>query len=370
MAAVNDAPDLEMGVPSMTFEPDGSWVSILAQLTLSDPDSQISSVELRLTGGSNRELRIDPAMLPPGMSALWDSVTSTLTISGVGSSAEYETVLRAVQFFSGAVATDETVELELIVTDAEFQQTQSSMMLMLAAVPPSPPPPPPPPSSPPSSSSEESEAQSGEGSSEPSNEDEPPADGGDGGIAEEPTEDESSDDPGDVVIHDGGSTSPGEVGEDDDGVPVIVDGDESDPDNEVGEPREVDQLVEAGTTRGHIEQAMATVAVVVADVGIGSPLLASTQGSPSFGGLMNSLSAAIGPTATRLVVLSAASAGVVGGVATVWLSAGLLSGRSALAAASNLHGADMLELLKQWNREQRRLHLGQLIRLFTRGGST
>ena len=105
---INDAPVLSgLGGTLAYTENDGPRV-IDAAITLTDADSaNIESASIRISGNyhSNEDrLSIDASDLAAGVTATWDAKTGTLTLKGLASTAEYETMLEHVRYTNNSDA--------------------------------------------------------------------------------------------------------------------------------------------------------------------------------------------------------------------------------------------------------------------------
>ncbi len=181
VAAVNDAPALTLGPgPSGYTEGDGP-AAIDPALSITDVDSStLVSATVRIASGYQIGVDILAATAVGALSVSWDSSTGTLTISGSGTLAEYQSVLRSVTFTNNSDdPSTATRTIEYIVSDGVDTSNVQQHTLGVSAV--DDPPPADPPDSPPPD--------------EPPPEDPPPDDPADPPVEEPPVEEPPVDDP-------------------------------------------------------------------------------------------------------------------------------------------------------------------------------
>jgi hypothetical protein len=102
VVAVNDPPVLTLAAAALVdFDEDGPAVVLDPTLTIEDPDSDIltaAEIEILVTDGG--ELWLDDALADSfGLTYYWSSGDDTLYITGDAAVADYQRVLRTVEFF-------------------------------------------------------------------------------------------------------------------------------------------------------------------------------------------------------------------------------------------------------------------------------
>ncbi len=99
---VNDAPVVSGIGNTLSYTKNDGAKVIDGTVTLTDVDSPtMSSAAIRITGNCESvedALDIVAGYLAPGVTARWDSATGTLTLSGIASKADYETMLEHVTY--------------------------------------------------------------------------------------------------------------------------------------------------------------------------------------------------------------------------------------------------------------------------------
>lgn len=114
ITAVNDAPVVTTSAASAAFTVGGSPVVVDPGLTVTDPDSQLSGATVSISANATAgdALHFTPSGSITGVGA----GTSTLTLSGAGTPAQYQAVLRSVTY-QGTAATPPTRTISFRVTD-------------------------------------------------------------------------------------------------------------------------------------------------------------------------------------------------------------------------------------------------------------
>lgn len=148
---INDAPVVNVTAAQIEMEA-GSTPSVLDPMaTISDADSLgLSGLTVAITAGLATGDQLVLLGVHPALAAVWNPSLGTLTISGSGSIAEYQSALRSVAFVTNAsAAAAGNRQIEVGIDDGSGGASIPTTVSVVVAYTPPPPPPPPPPSDPP-----------------------------------------------------------------------------------------------------------------------------------------------------------------------------------------------------------------------------
>ena len=99
ITAVNDAPSITATVTNLNYNEDDPAIVIDSGLTISDPDSTtLSLATVRITNNFSANDDLLAFVDQLGITGTYDALTGVLTLSGVSSTANYQTALRSVTY--------------------------------------------------------------------------------------------------------------------------------------------------------------------------------------------------------------------------------------------------------------------------------
>lgn len=136
VSRVNDAASITLSIANASYTENDGWMTLDASLSVADvDDTQLTRARIVIT--SNFEVGVDElnAALPGGLSASWDGVTGTLTLTGAATRAAYRDALRSVRYRNlseDPIAATRTIEWQ--VDDGAGWSAADSLSLAVSAV--------------------------------------------------------------------------------------------------------------------------------------------------------------------------------------------------------------------------------------------
>lgn len=136
VSRVNDTASITLSVTNASYTENDGWLTLDASLSVADvDDTQLTRARVVIT--SNFEVGVDElnAALPGGLSASWDGVTGTLTLTGAATLAVYRDALRSVRYRNlseDPIAATRTIEWQ--VDDGDGWSAADSLSLAVSAV--------------------------------------------------------------------------------------------------------------------------------------------------------------------------------------------------------------------------------------------
>lgn len=132
--AVNSDPVLTRSLASVAFTEGDPATTIDGAMTLADPEDAIAGATVTIAAGRGTGDTL-AATVPPGITQSYDGGTGVLTLSGAGTAAQYQSVLRSVTFFNALDnPSSATRTIAFVATDSFGRTGSASVDVTFTAV--------------------------------------------------------------------------------------------------------------------------------------------------------------------------------------------------------------------------------------------
>lgn len=121
---------------SLTYIENQPAVALFPGIVITDPDdTEMESVTVSFTTNYRQAEDIITYTLPPGLTASYNSVTGTLTVTGSALTGDYQTFLRSIRYRNGSEnPSSQTRSLDVIINDGALNSNASVLTLNITPV--------------------------------------------------------------------------------------------------------------------------------------------------------------------------------------------------------------------------------------------
>lgn len=137
VTSVNDAPVVTTSGGSTTYTENSAAVVIDGAITITDADSvNLTGLTAQITGNyQSTQDTLSATGLPGGISAVWNSGTGTLALSGTASVADYQAAARLIKYVNGSEAPNTSGRtVTFIATDGTVSSSAATKGITVVAV--------------------------------------------------------------------------------------------------------------------------------------------------------------------------------------------------------------------------------------------